>query len=158
VGTIRIATDCFPSFCVLNSSAKLLKARCEAISQRGGQRFDPAQLHQSLPGFAQILSIKKFKGDGVHPNRHSLRDIQFMDDDSSQDCLRRSGSFMKLLHPFRGHPSTLKFKPQIRTNLNQPRETIARPPAHRNRARDAADGCKQLCAVIVLETRKGAQT
>jgi hypothetical protein len=65
---------------------------------------------------------------------------------------------MELLHPFRGHTSTLKFKPQIRTNINQPRERIARPPAHRTHGRDAADACQQLCAVIVLETRKGAQT
>jgi hypothetical protein len=40
--------SCFVPFCALNCCAMLLKVRCEAVSQRGGQRFDPAQLHQSL--------------------------------------------------------------------------------------------------------------
>jgi len=38
----------FVPFCAFHCCAMLLKARCEAVSQRGGQRFDPAQLHQSL--------------------------------------------------------------------------------------------------------------
>jgi len=47
----------FVPFCALNCCAMLLKVRCEAVSQRGGQRFDPAQLHQSL-----IMLFRVFGG------------------------------------------------------------------------------------------------
>jgi len=46
----------FVPFCAFHCCAMLLKARCEAVSQRGGQRFDPAQLHQSLLMSAGILA------------------------------------------------------------------------------------------------------
>jgi hypothetical protein len=63
---------------------------------------------------ADFFSVKKFKGDGVHPNRRSLRKIQIMDDDSSQDYLRRSCSVMKLSRQLRWHTANLKSGAQIR--------------------------------------------
>jgi len=37
---------CFVPSCALKRCANLLKVRCEAVSQRGGRRFEPAQLHR----------------------------------------------------------------------------------------------------------------
>ena len=48
LGPIRISNDCFALTSALFGVAKLLKIRSSAFSQRGGQRFDPAQLHQGI--------------------------------------------------------------------------------------------------------------
>jgi hypothetical protein len=42
-GPIRIVWGCLPLFWVFVCFAKLLKVSLAAFSQRGGQRFDPAQ-------------------------------------------------------------------------------------------------------------------
>jgi hypothetical protein len=47
-GLIRIATHSFPFKKALFCRTKLLKIHSSSFSQRGGQRFDPAQLHQSI--------------------------------------------------------------------------------------------------------------
>ena len=48
LGPIRISNDCFALTSALFGVAKLLKIRPSAFSQRGGQRFDPAQLHHRI--------------------------------------------------------------------------------------------------------------
>src|SRR5579875_3436703 len=45
--TLRILNGSSMSKCACVCCSKLLKLRDSAFSQRGGQRFDPAQLHQS---------------------------------------------------------------------------------------------------------------
>jgi hypothetical protein len=43
----------FVPFCAFHCCAMLLKARCEAVSQRGGQRFETAQLHHKINNLDQ---------------------------------------------------------------------------------------------------------
>ena len=103
-------------------------------------------------------SAKKFKGDGVHPNRHSLRNIQMMDDDSSQDYLQRSRSVMKLLSQLIWHTANLKSGAQIRMKIQPVAvKMVMGSPASTN-----GSGPMQRTAIATvfgycLEKRKGAR-
>jgi hypothetical protein len=74
LGPIRISIDCFPFRSALFGLAKLLKIRLLAISQRGGQRFDPAQLHQvNQEDNLKVWSNKKRNAAWVQNRSTTLR-------------------------------------------------------------------------------------
>jgi len=114
---------CLPLLCYVIEST--LPSRFATRRSAVRSRSAPPILDNVVPGiwrdvgqdFSQIFSVTKFKGDGVHPNRHSLRNFQIMDDDSSQDYLQRSCSVMKLSYRLRWHTANPGSGAQIRRDI-----------------------------------------
>ena len=77
LGPTRISNDCFALTSALFGVAKLLKIRLSAFSQRGGQWFDPAQLHQGINHFARKI---RELDDAPAEQRQGLVGLSQLDD------------------------------------------------------------------------------